>query len=75
MKQTVAYALGIAMETVLKNHIVRLKNEIRKHINGGAIGVKAAGEIAPCSCVGGTGSSLKRQIKYYEILTCTCGTY
>ena len=46
LKRTVAYALGIAMKTVLKNHIFRFKDEIRKQANGGAIGVKAAGDIA-----------------------------
>ena len=34
------------MKTVLKNHIFRFKDEIRKQANGGAIGVKAAGDIA-----------------------------
>ena len=46
LKRTVAYALGVAMKTVLKNHIFRFKDEIRKQTNGGAIGVKAAGDIA-----------------------------
>ncbi len=38
--------LKIAMKTVLKNHIFRFKDEIRKQTSGGAIGVKAAGDIA-----------------------------
>ena len=46
LKRVVAYALGVAMKTVLKNHIFRFKDEIRKQANGGAIGVKAAGDIA-----------------------------
>ena len=46
MKRVVAYAMGVAMKTVLKNHIFRFKDEIRKQANGGAIGVKAAGDIA-----------------------------
>ena len=46
LKRAVAYALGIAMKTVLKNHIFRFENEIRKQSSGGAIGVKAAGDIA-----------------------------
>ena len=46
LKRAVAYALGVAMKTVLKNHIFRFKDQIRKQANGGAIGVKAAGDIA-----------------------------
>ena len=46
LRRTVAYALGVAMRTVLKNHIFRFNDEIRKQTNGGAIGVKAAGDIA-----------------------------
>ena len=46
LKRVVSYALGVAMRTVLKNHIFRFKDEIRKQANGGAIGVKAAGDIA-----------------------------
>ena len=46
LKRVVSYALGVAMKTVLKNHIFRFKDEIRKQANGGAIGVKAAGDIA-----------------------------
>ena len=46
LKRVVAYAMGVAMKTVLKNHIFRFKDEIRKQANGGAIGVKAAGDIA-----------------------------
>ena len=34
------------MRTVLKNHIFRFNEQIRKQANGGAIGVKAAGDIA-----------------------------
>ena len=34
------------MRTVLKNHIFRFNEEIRKQMSGGAIGVKAAGDIA-----------------------------
>ena len=46
LKKVVAQALGVAMKTVLKNHIFRFNNEIRKQMNGGAIGVKAAGDVA-----------------------------
>ena len=46
LRRTVAYALGVAMRTVLKNHIFRFNDEVRKQANGGAIGVKAAGDIA-----------------------------
>ena len=46
LRRAVAYALGVAMRTVLKNHIFRFNDEIRKQTNGGAIGVKAAGDIA-----------------------------
>ena len=46
MKKMVAEALGVAMKTILKNHIFRFKEEIRKQSSGGAIGVKAAGDIA-----------------------------
>ena len=46
LRRMVAYALGVAMRTVLKNHIFRFKDEIRKQANGGAIGVKAAGDVA-----------------------------
>ena len=42
----VCFALGIAMKTTLKNHIFRFNDQIRKQTNGGAIGVKAAGDIA-----------------------------
>ena len=41
-----AQALGVAMKTILKNHIFRFNDEVRKQINGGAIGVKAAGDVA-----------------------------
>ena len=34
------------MKTTLKNHIFKFGSEIRKQENGGAIGVKAAGDIA-----------------------------
>ena len=34
------------MRTVLKNHIFRFNDEVKKQANGGAIGVKAAGDIA-----------------------------
>ena len=34
------------MQTILKNHIFRYKDVIRKQASGGAIGVKAAGDIA-----------------------------
>ena len=34
------------MRTVLKNHIFRFNEEIRRQVSGGAIGVKAAGDIA-----------------------------
>ena len=46
LKRVVAFALGVAMRTVLKNHIFRFNDEIRKQASGGAIGVKAAGDIA-----------------------------
>jgi hypothetical protein len=39
-------ALGIAMKTTLKNHIFVFNGEVRKQSKGGAIGVKAAGDIA-----------------------------
>ena len=45
-KKMVCFALGIAMRTTLKNHIFRFDDQIRKETNGGAIGVKAAGDIA-----------------------------
>ena len=46
LKKVVAQALGVAMKTILKNHIFRFNDEIRKQRNGGAIGVKAAGDVA-----------------------------
>ena len=46
IKKMVAEALGIAMKTILKKHIFRFNEEIRKQSSGGAIGVKAAGDIA-----------------------------
>ena len=45
-KKMLAEALGAAMETILRNHIFRFNDEIRKQVTGGAIGVKAAGDIA-----------------------------
>jgi hypothetical protein len=45
-KRMMSFALGVAMKTTLKNHIFRFNDEIRKQENGGAIGVKAAGDIA-----------------------------
>ena len=45
-KKMVCHALGVAMKTTLKNHIFRFNDEIKKQTNGGAIGVKAAGDIA-----------------------------
>ena len=42
----VCFALGVAMKTTLRNHIFRFHDQIRKQQNGGAIGVKAAGDIA-----------------------------
>ena len=45
-RKMICYALGIAMKTTLKNHIFRFNDQIRKQENGGAIGVKAAGDIA-----------------------------
>ena len=42
----ITLALGIAMKTTLKNHIFIFNGEIRKQSTGGAIGVKAAGDIA-----------------------------
>ena len=39
-------ALGVAMRTTLKNHIFVFNGEVRKQSKGGAIGVKAAGDIA-----------------------------
>ena len=45
-KKMMCYALGTAMKTTLKNHIFRFNDQIRKQTNGGAIGVKAAGDIA-----------------------------
>ena len=46
LKKMLAEALGIAMKTVLKNNIFKFNEEIRKQSSGGAIGVKAAGDIA-----------------------------
>ena len=46
VKRMISEALGIAMKTILKNHIFRFNDEIRKQATGGAIGVKAAGDIA-----------------------------
>ena len=46
LRRVVAFVLGVAMRTVLKNHIFRFNEQIRKQANGGAIGVKAAGDIA-----------------------------
>ena len=40
------HTLGIAMKTTLTNHIFRFNDQIRKQTSGGAIGVKAAGDIA-----------------------------
>ena len=45
-KRMMSFALGIVMKTTLKNHIFQFNDEIRKQENGGAIGVKAAGDIA-----------------------------
>jgi hypothetical protein len=45
-KRMISFALGVAMKTTLKNHIFKFGSEIRKQQNGGAIGVKAAGDIA-----------------------------
>ena len=45
-RKMVCYALGVTMKTTLKNHIFRFHDQIRKQKNGGAIGVKAAGDIA-----------------------------
>ena len=45
-KKMLAETLGSAMETILRNHIFRFNDEIRKQVTGGAIGVKAAGDIA-----------------------------
>ena len=46
LRRMIAYALGVAMRTVLKNHIFRFDDKVRKQANGGAIGVKAAGDVA-----------------------------
>ena len=45
-RKMVTAALGVAMKTTLKNHIFTFNGEVRKQKNGGAIGVKAAGDIA-----------------------------
>ena len=45
-RKMVCYALGVTMKTMLKNHIFRFHDQIRKQKNGGAIGVKAAADIA-----------------------------
>ena len=46
LRKMVAEALGIAVKTVLKNHIFRFNEEIRKQLSGGTKSVKAAGNIA-----------------------------
>ena len=46
LKRMVSFALGVAMKTTLKNHVFKFHDEIRKQATGGAIGVKAAGDIA-----------------------------
>ena len=45
-RKMMTIALGAAMKTTLKNHIFVFNGEIRKQSKGGAIGVKAAGDIA-----------------------------
>ena len=45
-RKMICYALGITMKTTLQNHIFIYNDQIRKQENGGAIGVKAAGDIA-----------------------------
>lgn len=45
-RRMICYALGITMKTTLRNHIFRFNDQIRKQEKGGAIGVKAAGDIA-----------------------------
>ena len=45
-KRMICFALGIVMKTTLKNHIFKFGSDIRKQEKGGAIGVKAAGDIA-----------------------------
>ena len=60
LRRMVAYALGVAMRTVLKNHIFQFNDEIRKQANGGAIGVKAAGDIAALFMVWWDREFLKR---------------
>ena len=60
LKRLVAIALGVAMRTILKNHIFRFNDVIRKQASGGAIGVKAAGDIAALFMTWWDGEFLRR---------------
>ena len=53
-RKMICYALGITMKTTLKNHIFQFNEQIRKQENGGAIDVKAAGDIAGLFMICGT---------------------
>ena len=60
IKKMVSIALGVAMRTILKNHIFKFNDEIRKQASGGAIGVKAAGDIAALFMTWWDGEFLRR---------------
>ena len=45
-RRMVCFALGVMMKVILRNHIFVFNNELYKQMNGGAIGVSTAGDIA-----------------------------